>query len=171
MNHQTLQQPTQVSQYTIKNFLPLIIIGALILFFTITRQFVGGWNLQNAMYDFMGSFFLVFGFFKALNLKGFAEAYASYDIIAKRSMGYAYAYPFIELSLGVLYLLKVPWMLLPLFTFILMVISSIGVAKELAKNQPIMCACLGTVFKIPMTYVTLGEDILMALMALVMMFY
>jgi hypothetical protein len=50
-----------------------------------------------------------------------------------------------------------------------MLISALGVANELRKKQTIMCACLGTVFKIPMTYVTLFEDLLMASMALYML--
>ena len=50
-----------------------------------------------------------------------------------------------------------------------MIVSSIGVTKELAQGRKITCACLGAVFKIPMTYVTLLEDVLMAVMALIML--
>jgi hypothetical protein len=46
-----------------------------------------------------------------------------------------------------------------------MLVSAAGVARELWKGREIMCACLGVVFKIPMTYVTLLEDLLMAAMA------
>ena len=52
-----------------------------------------------------------------------------------------------------------------------MAISSIGVAIELSKKKEIMCACLGVVFKLPMTYVTLLEDLLMAAMALIMLIH
>src|SRR5437764_10577945 len=87
------------NHYTIKNFLPLIIIFSIILILTITKQIVAGaWNLHDFMYDFMGLFFIIFGFFKALNVTTFAEAYASYDLIAAKSTIYAQAYPFIELT-------------------------------------------------------------------------
>jgi inner membrane protein involved in colicin E2 resistance len=36
------------------------------------------------MQYFMSGFFLVFSFFKLLNLKGFAESYVMYDVLAKR---------------------------------------------------------------------------------------
>src|SRR5918995_2227821 len=67
----------------LSDFYPLIIIFLLIFSFTIGRRIYFGWSFHAAMADFMGSFFLVFGIFKAINLQGFAQAYATYDIIAK----------------------------------------------------------------------------------------
>ncbi len=156
-------------QRDLKDFLPLILIFTVILGLTILVMLVRDrTDAMTAMRTFEGFFFLVFGGFKLLNLKGFVEAYSTYDVIAKRSTGYAYAYPFIEVALGLGYLfsfypLGVAWV-----TLVLMVVSSIGVAKELKKKRQIPCACLGVVFKIPMTWVTFIEDILMAAMALIM---
>ncbi len=153
----------------LRDYLPLIAIFALIILFTLIRQFYAGPCLIMAMNDFMGSFFLIFGAFKVMNLQGFVEAYAMYDILAKRSQLYAYAYPFIELSLGIAYFVGMYSFAVNLFTLALMLVSSIGVAMELGKKEPMMCACLGVVFKVPMTYVTLFEDLLMASMALIML--
>lgn len=75
-------------------------------------------------------------------------------------------YPFLEITLGIAYLFNLYPIVTNIATLILMTVSSIGVAQELSKNKTIICACLGTVFKIPMTYVTLFEDLLMAGMAL-----
>lgn len=155
--------------YTIKNFLPLIIIMSLIMLFTGIKQYFYGFDIHSAMYDFMGIYFIVFSFFKIINLKGFAEAYSTYDIIAKRFTAYAYAYPFVELILGIFYLMRFQLFVVNVATLFLMVISSIGVAYELAQKKEIMCACLGVVFKIPMTYVTLTEDLIMGIMALLML--
>lgn len=156
--------------YSAKDFLPLIIITAIIIGFTATRQFIYGLNINNAMYDFMGSFFIIFSGFKMINLSGFAQAYSTYDIIAQRYIAYAYAYPFIELALGILYLMRIQLTLANWATLILMIIGSIGVAIKLAKRESIVCACLGVVFKLPMTYVTLAEDVIMGAMALFMLF-
>ena len=52
-----------------------------------------------------------------------------------------------------------------------MAIGSAGVALKLLQGQELMCACLGAVFKIPMTYVTLAEDLIMGLMALLMLIF
>ncbi len=155
--------------YSFKDFLPLIILFAIIIGLTTVRQAYVGWNLQGAMSDFMGFFFIIFGTFKIINWAGFVEAYRVYDIIAKRSIVYAYLYPVIELAFGVAYLTRWNPFATNLATVIVMSISAIGVARELAKGKTIICACLGTVFKVPMTYVTLIEDLLMAGMALWML--
>lgn len=155
--------------YSFKDFLPLIIIFLLIIAFTLIRQWYMEFNIQNAMYDFMAAFFLIFGFFKIINLAGFAEAYSTYDIVAQRFFAYGYIYPFIEIILGFCYLLRYQLTIANWVTLILMFISSMGVAIELRKQKEITCACLGAVFKIPMTYVTLAEDVIMGLMALYML--
>lgn len=160
-------------RYTIRDFLPLIIIFILIITFTATRQFVAGtsWSVMNAMNDFMAGFFLVFGAFKIINWRGFVQAYKIYDLLAKQSTAYAYAYPIIELALGLAYFFRIYPIAINSITFVLMIMSSIGVALELTKGGHIICACLGAVFKLPMTYVTLFEDLLMAGMALGMLLY
>ncbi len=160
------------NQYSIKNFLPLTTIFLVILVLVITKQVViGTWSIHDFMYDFMGLFFIIFGLFKMLNLTTFAQAYASYDLIAAKSKWYAYAYPFIELTLGVLYLLRWYPVFTNIATIVIMLISAAGVAYTLSKHEQITCACLGVLFKIPMTYVTLLEDLLMALMAAIMLLY
>jgi len=154
---------------TVKDFLPLIVIFGLIIAFTLIGQLRSGWNMTHAMNDFMGAFFIVFGGFKLLNWQGFVKAYQMYDVIAKKSVIYAYAYPLIEVGLGIFYLKNLFPFWTNLVTLVVMLVSSIGVAQELAKKKTIVCACLGTVFKVPMTYVTLFEDLLMAGMALIML--
>lgn len=164
-NHDQSKEKT----YTLRNFLPLIILVLLITLFTLTKQFLYGFNANSAMHDFMGSFFIIFGVFKIINLRAFAESYSMYDIIAKHCRPYAYMYPFIELILGVLYLLHSQLVIANWVTLLVMIVSSLGVAYELSKKRQIVCACLGVVFKIPMTYVTLLEDVIMGAMAAIML--
>lgn len=166
MNHMS-EHPQ--AAYSLKNFLPLIIIAAAIIVLTALHQWYYGFDGMTAMRIFMAFFFLVFGFFKIINLKAFAKAYAEYDVIAKRFYAYGYIYPFIELGLGVAYLTNFMPTLTNLITLIVMLISAWGVFVELRKGRTIVCACLGVVFKLPMTWVTLVEDVLMALMALAML--
>lgn len=155
--------------YKVTDFLPLIIIFSLIILIVLLHQAYFGWHIKSAMHIFMASFFIIFGLFKIINLAGFAQAYNMYDIIAKKYFAYGYVYPFIELSLGLAYLINWNPFLTNIATVILMSVSAIGVFIELRKGKKIMCACLGVVFKVPMTYVTLMEDLLMALMALIML--
>ncbi len=121
------------------------------------------------MRHFMAGFFLVFSFFKLLNLRGFADAYRSYDPIAKAWPIWGFTYPFAELSLGVAYLLNVSAAYVNLATLALMLTASVGVLKTLLNNRAIRCACLGTVLNLPMTKITLVEDLGMAAMAAVML--
>lgn len=120
------------------------------------------------MNHFMGGFFLAFSFFKFLDLKGFAESYKMYDIIAKKIPFWAYLYPFIELSLGLSFLSNFYPLVTNGVTFIVMTISIIGVLQAVLNKKKIQCACLGAVFNLPMSTVTIIEDALMIVMSGIM---
>ncbi len=153
----------------LKKLTPLLSIFAVIIVLTVgTGLYQNDVSSMNLMMLSMAFFFLVFGLFKLNNLKGFAKAYAMYDVIAMKSKTYAHAYPFIEIILGFMYLFSFGGIWRDIVTFIIMSISAYGVWKALEKNEEIPCACLGTVFKVPMTKVTLFENVFMALMALYM---
>ena len=150
---------------------PLILVFAYILLVSMAVEFVSdGFVLHRFMSNFMAGFFLVFSFFKMLDLKGFASSYRMYDLLAKRVPAYGYIYPIIELGLGTAYLLGFQPMLINFLTLIVMVFSSIGVIMAVLNKQKIRCACLGTGFNLPMTTVTIIEDLLMAAMAAWMLF-
>ena len=119
----------------------------------------------------MGAFFIVFSLFKLLNLSGFADAYSTYDILAARYRIYGLTYPFIELLLGIAYFTGFAPLATNTFTFVLMLVGSIGVFKALRTKRRFQCACLGTALKLPMTKVTLVEDLTMGAMALIMLLY
>jgi hypothetical protein len=125
---------------------------------------------MQAMRHFMSGFFLVFSFFKLLNLKGFAESYAMYDVLAKQIPVWAYLYVFIELSLGIAFLINFNPILTNSITVIVMSISIIGVLQSVLNKEKIQCACLGAVFNLPMSTVTIIEDALMIAMSGIMLF-
>lgn len=152
-------------------FLPLIIIFSLVLTLSLGNElYHGSWVAMRFMQNFMAAFFIIFGGLKLVNWRGFVEAYQTYDILAKKSRVYAYAYPLIEVGLGFAYLLSWQLVLINFVTVTVMAVSSIGVAQALRKKQKIQCACLGVLFKIPMTKITLLEDLLMGFMAIGMLF-
>lgn len=128
-----------------------------------------GFDLMKGMRVFMSGFFLSFSFFKLLDLKGFAANYFSYDIIAKKFFGWAYIYAFIELGLGVAYAVDFNPVLTNGVTFIVMSISLVGVLQSVLNKRKIRCACLGAVFNLPMSTVTIIEDALMIMMSGVML--
>lgn len=117
------------------------------------------------MRHFMAGFFIVFAFFKLLNIEGFASSYRMYDIIAQRWKAWGLVYPFVELGLGIAYLINAAPFWTNLVTVVVLGISSIGVIKSNLDKRKIKCACLGDVFNLPMSTVTIIEDLSMVAMA------
>ncbi len=103
-----------------------------------------------------------------LNLKAFAENYSSYDIIAKRFAGWGFVYAFVELALGVAYAINFEPLLTNTIAFVVMLVSMVGVLQSVLSKRKIQCACLGTVFNLPMSTVTIIEDGLMIAMSGIM---
>lgn len=147
----------------------LLVVGYLIAATLAVEVAHQSWSAMRAMNHFMGGFFVVFSFFKLLDLPGFASTYQGYDLLAKAIPGYAWAYPFIELGLGLAYLAHLAPMPVNIITLFLMLIGTAGVARSLLTGHKIRCACLGTGFNLPMSTVTLIEDLTMALMAAAML--
>jgi cation transport ATPase len=126
-------------------------------------------NLSRWMRHFMSGFFLIFSFFKMLNLKGFKESYMMYDLIAKKFPAWGYIYAFTELLLGIAFLVNFNPIITNSVTFIVMTISILGVLQTVLNKKTIKCACLGSVFNLPMSTVTIIEDGLMIAMSLGML--
>lgn len=147
-----------------QTYKPILLIFTYITGITLLIEMNNGFDIMHWMRNFMGAFFLTFSFFKMLDLKGFAESYFSYDIIAKRWMGYGYLYAIIELALSVAFITDFNPMFTNACTFIIMSISIIGVLQSVFNKRKIKCACLGAVFNLPMSTVTIIEDLLMILM-------
>lgn len=155
-------------QKNAQTYRPLIILLAYLLLFVVAMSVMhGGFEMSLAMRLFMGGFFVAFSFFKMLDLRGFSDAYRSYDLVAKAVPAYGFAYPFIELALGLGYLADWQPFWINLVTALVMGVSLLGVLKAVLSKQSIRCACLGTVFNLPMSTVTIVEDGLMLGMAMV----
>ncbi|MBD3280069.1 hypothetical protein GF389_00910 [Candidatus Dojkabacteria bacterium] len=145
---------------------------AIVIAFIVLLSFLGFYNTEEQslriwMSGFMGYFLLLFSFFKFLAIRDFVSAYRSYDIIARRSKLYAYLYPFIELALGIAFLIELYPIAVSVFTIVIMSISLIGVIRSLGRG--IKCACLGTVIDLPLSNITLVEDLAMLVMAIIML--
>lgn len=168
---------------SLKTYWPLILILLFIIFGTLhfgwlrgeyniwMTEFNNSFNLKNWMIDFMGLFFVVFSFFKLLDIKSFALAYKKYDIPTKIWPTWGYIYPFIELLFGLLLLHRIELLFTNIAIIFVLGMSIVGVIKSVMQKQKIKCACLGTGFNLPMTQITIIEDALMILMSLFMIFF
>ncbi len=155
-----------------ERYKPIFLIFGYILGATLLIEMSGDtFDPMRWMRHFMAGFFLVFSFFKLLDVSSFAASYSSYDIIAKRWPGWGYIYPFIEVSFGILFLTNFQMIYTNAATFLIMGISSIGVIQTLVAKRKIQCACLGAIFNLPMSTITVIEDLLMVAMSGIMLFY
>lgn len=161
-----LTLPEEDTKSWIETYKPILLIFAYITGSSFLVEAINGEFLwMRWMNHFMAGFFLVFSFFKMLNLKGFADSYATYDIVAKKWYEWGYVYVFIELSLAIAYLTAFNPFVTNAITFIVMTISIIGVLQSVLSKKKIKCACLGDVFNVPMSTVTIIEDALMIVMS------
>lgn len=144
----------------------------LILFYITTASILlhyKNWDDNGLMLDFMGLFFIVFSFFKMLDLKNFPESFRMYDPLAKRVSVYGWIYPFIETALGLMFLMRFEIEIALIATLVILSITTVGVTKTLLDKKSIRCACLGTALKLPMTEATFIENAIMIVMAIVML--
>ncbi len=149
-----------------QTYFPLLLIVGFIASFSALAQYPFtqfSWMLW--MRFFMAGFFIVFAFFKLLNIRGFADSYQMYDLVAARWYQWGYIYPFVELGLGVAYFINIAPVITNWVTLLVLGVSSLGVIKSNLDKRQIKCACLGDVFNLPMSTVTIVEDLTMVAMA------
>lgn len=148
-----------------ETYRPLLLIVLLISL----ASFSGAATVHDWMMHFMAGFFIVFAFFKLLNLGGFRDAFATYDLLAARVPVYGTIYPFIELALGFSFLFGVfivPALWVSIF---IMGFGAVGVIRSVLQKRKIRCACLGTVLNLPMSSLTIVENLGMVLMSALML--
>ena len=168
ISNEHVQDNEIIKSSKIKQLKPLFIILGYISVTSILLNF-RNWNSTNAMLDFMGLFYIIFSFFKILDIKGFSKSFKMYDPLAKKITIYGYIYPFIEILLGLMFLTRIEVNIALLITIIILGITSVGVTKTLLNKRTINCACLGTTLKLPMTEATFIENAIMITMAIVLL--
>lgn len=155
------------------SYTPLIVIVGLISLVTLTLTYrdiqTGIFTISSTIAYFMIGFFLTFSGFKLMDLKGFADGYFTYDLLAQRFYNYGYIYPFVELLFGLAMIIIPQSRPLLWLEFFVMAFSGLGVAIKLLKKEKFQCSCLGTFLKVPLTKVTLIEDFGMAILALLLL--
>lgn len=163
---------TEEKKSWFKTYKPILLIfGYITVISMIAANVFTDFNLWQGMRIFMAGFFLIFSFFKMLDLNGFAESYAMYDIVAKKIKPWGYIYAFVELALGLAYATNFQPVIVNYVTLVVMSVSIIGVLQSVLNKRKIKCACLGAVFNLPMSTVTIIEDALMISMSIAMIIY
>src|SRR5690606_4305980 len=108
---------------------------------------------------------------KLQDIEQFSTMFLGYDLLAKRFVPYAYAYPFLEAGAGVLMAAPaLDWLSIPVALFI----GTIGAVSVFyavyVQKREIKCACVGGSSNVPLGFVSLTENLFMIGMAIWMIF-
>lgn len=121
--------------------------------------------VSNIILQFLGLYYVVFSFFKLLDLNGFSISFAMYDAIAKYVPIYGKIYPFLKVAIGVLLLLKYQLILALVTAIFTLGATTIGVIRVLMEKKQLRCVSLGTTLNIPLTKAILIEKMVILFMA------
>ncbi|MXO68285.1 glutaredoxin family protein [Pelagerythrobacter marinus] len=104
---------------------------------------------------------------KLQDVERFSTMFVGYDLLARRWVPYAYAYPFLEAGAGVLMAAHaLNWLSIP----VALVIGTIGAASVFyavyVQKRAIKCACVGGSGNVPLGFVSLTENLFMIGMAI-----
>jgi hypothetical protein len=108
---------------------------------------------------------------KLRDLESFSNMFLGYDLLAQRVVRYAYVYPFGEALAGILMIAgALLWFAIPIALFI-GTVGAISVFKAVYVDQrELKCACVGGDSNVPLGFISLTENLMMAAMALWMLF-
>jgi hypothetical protein len=142
----------------------IYLVAALISLYTVQFHMY-----PDYMSHIMGWVLVFFGIIKLSDVVGFAEGFAKYDPLAKQSIVYAQVYPFLEITLGILFILQLLILPATLVTLFIYSASLYGALQSVMKKETLHCVCLGTYFKLPLSTVTIIEASFMILMCIWML--
>ena len=150
-------------RFALKEYLPLIYIYIFTTVVSIFMIYLYDLDTKNSITLFLGVFSITFSILKLIRLKDFVEAFSEYDFITQKVKAYGYLFPFLEFTFGVYFLLLIDNQLLEIACLFLFTLNFISVLNALSKNRKFVCACLGDLIKVPLSKVSLFENITMIL--------
>ncbi|MAK60061.1 MAG: glutaredoxin [Ponticaulis sp.] len=107
---------------------------------------------------------------KLQDLKGFSSRFLGYDLLARKWVPYAYIYPFVEMSAGVLMLAGLALYLPALSALFIGTIGAVSVIKAVyIDKRELKCACVGGDANVPLGAISLTENLMMMAMPIWMM--
>lgn len=126
-------------------------------------------SMRALMHAYMGVFLVVFALLKLFDPHGFKRGFAMYDLVARREKRWGYVYPYIELALGLAYLAFFWPVATYVATIAVFTLGAAGVLLGLRRGLDIACPCMGNILSVPLSTVTLTEDLIMVAMALMLL--
>ena len=104
---------------------------------------------------------------KLQDVEGFVNGFLGYDLLAYRYVSYGYAYPFLELYVGIGMMILIGtgspliWLVAPV-GILIGTIGAISVAKAVyIDKRELTCACVGGGSNVPLGFISLTENLVM----------
>jgi hypothetical protein len=120
------------------------------------------------MAAWMGVFLILLGIIKVIDIEGYARTARAYDWLTRRVPGYGKVYPFLELGLGLWLLSGQGLAAAGLAVAVVFGYATLSVLVALRGGVMMQCACLGSVLRVPLSWVTVAEYGIMAGMGAMM---
>ena len=161
-----VKNPNATSYQPVAAVFGVAALLALAMAWASPQPLVGAATLQS----FIAISMSILALLKLQDVEKFSTMFLGYDLLAQRYVRYAYAYPFCELLAGVLMLAgALPWLSIP----VALVIGTVGAASVFKAvyidKRELKCACVGGSSNVPLGFVSLTENVMMAGMAVWML--
>ncbi|GAB5347633.1 MauE/DoxX family redox-associated membrane protein [Alteriqipengyuania sp. 357] len=107
---------------------------------------------------------------KLQDVEQFSTMFVGYDLLGRKFVPYAYAYPYLEAAAAVLMAGRIlPWLSIPIALFI----GTVGAVSVFyavyVQKREIKCACVGGGSNVPLGFVSLTENLAMIAMGIWML--
>ena len=146
----------------LNSFTPLIAVFSTSFLITIT--------LLKNFQIFMGISICLLAMLKLMDIEAFGTSYKKYDLISSRFDSWIYIYPFCELLIGISFLLTSPPSLVILIALILGIFGMVSVYKTVYIDKlKLNCECIGGYAKTPLGIISFIENLLMAIMSVLIL--
>jgi len=151
------------------SYVPVIAVFAVAALLALAINHLTGLPLigMAALERFIALAMVLLAMLKLQDVERFATMFLGYDLLARRWLPYAYAYPFAQLGAGLLMLAGIlPWLSAPV-ALLIGGVGAISIYQAVyVEKRSLKCACVGGGSNVPLGFVSLTEDVLMVLMAL-----
>lgn len=148
-------------------YLPFILVFMFVVLVNLAAQIsLGYFDPQALMNHLLAGFFIGLSYFKLLDVNAFAESFSSYDPLARHVPQYGTFYPFIEVFLGLLFISGRMNAFANVATVVVLTITLAGVQQHLQSKSKIESASIGTSFSLPLSRITIAENLIMIALAI-----
>lgn len=126
--------------------------------------------LSLGVMGFMGVALCLLAMLKLMDLQSFVKSFKQYDLITQHFAAYGWAFPFIELGLGLALLAHQGLTLASIIAILLGISGSISVYKAVYVDKlALNCACVGGNTKAPLGVVSMAENLTMLAMGIMLL--